>query len=319
MKKITCSVILPTRNRASSLLRTLNGLLKQRTSFNWELIIIDDGSTDNTWNLVQSFDFKHIHVKKIRNSVNKGVAASRNTGIKESKGSFIAFIDDDVVPARESWLQELVDFIKKQPPRVAAAGGSVYPPSEASSFMRAIYFLPKMSEYTLEREYKGLFEMEVDHVSTTNSIWRKDIFSRHLMFDESLKRGSDIEFCYRVAKHGYVFKTFDGAPVFHYYRSNLRSFIFQQYISGRAVAEEILRHGFKRFSLFKTFGMFFMILTLPLFPVYALLFFLHRLKYLLKKREHSAVFIMFFVVNLIKAIFQPLGFLTTFLKSCFKF
>lgn len=86
------SIILPTYNRGFLILKTINSILNQ-TYENFELIIIDDGSTDNTSDLINSLNDERIIYSKILNS--GGPAKPRNIGLNLSKGSFIAFCDDD--------------------------------------------------------------------------------------------------------------------------------------------------------------------------------------------------------------------------------
>ena len=90
------SVILPTYNRARLVSRSINSVLKQ-TYNNFELIIIDDGSTDNTKQIINSFNDNRIVY--LKHNHNKHASAARNTGIAKSKGELIAFLDDD-----DQWL-----------------------------------------------------------------------------------------------------------------------------------------------------------------------------------------------------------------------
>ena len=86
------SIIIPTFNRGYILPRAIKSALSQ-TYQNIELIIIDDGSTDNTEEIVK--DFSDPRIQYIRYSENKGRPAARNKGIKKSKGDFFAFLDSD--------------------------------------------------------------------------------------------------------------------------------------------------------------------------------------------------------------------------------
>lgn len=88
------SVILPTYNRGYLLKRSLSSITNQ-TIEDVEIIVVDDGSTDNTESVVKSFDDDRIEY--IRHEVNKGANAARNTGISESNGAYIAFQDSDDV------------------------------------------------------------------------------------------------------------------------------------------------------------------------------------------------------------------------------
>jgi glycosyltransferase involved in cell wall biosynthesis len=88
----TVSVILPTYNRAHLLPRAIATVLAQ-TYQDFELIVVDDGSTDHTKSILQSFTDPRLHC--LRHGQNRGAAAARNTGIRASRGAYIAFQDSD--------------------------------------------------------------------------------------------------------------------------------------------------------------------------------------------------------------------------------
>ena len=87
------SIILPTYNRASTFLKQAIDSVVSQSYENWELIIIDNNSTDNTDELIKSFHNEKIKTYKIDNHGN--IARSRNLGIKKSNGDYIALIDSD--------------------------------------------------------------------------------------------------------------------------------------------------------------------------------------------------------------------------------
>ena len=90
-ENVLISVVLPTYNRARCLSRSINSVLNQTFS-NLELIIVDDGSTDNTRELVESFSDPRIRYIYQENA---GACAARNHGINEALGTYIAFQDSD--------------------------------------------------------------------------------------------------------------------------------------------------------------------------------------------------------------------------------
>jgi len=89
------SIILPTFNRADILEECLNHVVSQDYD-NWELIIIDDCSQDETKEIATKFSKKYPNIKYFRNSINKGLPASRNIGILESTHNLVFFIEDDL-------------------------------------------------------------------------------------------------------------------------------------------------------------------------------------------------------------------------------
>ncbi len=88
------SIITPLYNSEAFIEDTITSILNQTYS-NWELLLIDDCSTDNTIKIAEHFVSKHPNIKLIKNQVNSGAAISRNKGITEAKGNFIAFLDAD--------------------------------------------------------------------------------------------------------------------------------------------------------------------------------------------------------------------------------
>lgn len=96
------SVIILTRNRPQFLVKAINSVLNQ-TFTDFEIIIVDDASTDETPQVIKSFEDKRI--KSIRNNINRGAAGSRNEGLKIVKGEYVAFLDDD-----DEWLPQKLEL-----------------------------------------------------------------------------------------------------------------------------------------------------------------------------------------------------------------
>lgn len=87
------SVILPTYNRADTILRAIESVRNQ-TLQDWELLVVDDGSTDNTAELIVAYCANEPRVKLIRQA-NQGVSGARNTGLRASLGKYLSFLDSD--------------------------------------------------------------------------------------------------------------------------------------------------------------------------------------------------------------------------------
>ena len=103
------SCILPTYNRSERLKTRINEIISQ-TYFNWELIIVDDGSTDDTVKIVEPY-LRDVRIKYKKLHKNSGsVSIPRNVGISWSTGKYICHIDDDVVQRREK-LEKLVSVL----------------------------------------------------------------------------------------------------------------------------------------------------------------------------------------------------------------
>lgn len=94
------SVLLPTYNRRHIIEEAINAVLNQ-DFIDWELIILDDGSTDDTTTISQKYIKNHEKIQYHRNEVNHGLPANRNIGISLAKGELIFFIEDDLILDKE--------------------------------------------------------------------------------------------------------------------------------------------------------------------------------------------------------------------------
>lgn len=103
MGKFFVSIIIPSYNCANYIRETIESILAQ-TYQNWELLITDDCSTDNSVNVIQSYVEKDTRIKLLKLDVNSGAGAARNNSIKEANGRFIAFCDSD-----DRWFPEKLE------------------------------------------------------------------------------------------------------------------------------------------------------------------------------------------------------------------
>ncbi|MGZ0015652.1 glycosyltransferase family 2 protein [Yeosuana sp. AK3] len=106
----TVSIITPMYNSENFISETIYSVLNQ-TLNDWELILIDDTSTDSTLEIVAPMMEKQSNIKLIKNQTNQGAAISRNIGITEAKGKFIAFLDADDIWTPEK-LERQISFMK---------------------------------------------------------------------------------------------------------------------------------------------------------------------------------------------------------------
>lgn len=113
------SVIIPVHNGEKYIGRCIDSLIKQEFS-NWELIVIDDGSTDNTVKICQTYSSLDFRIK-IYSQVNQGVSAARNHGLQLAQGKYIAFVDADDWVSND-YLETLVHILKNNNAELSVAG-----------------------------------------------------------------------------------------------------------------------------------------------------------------------------------------------------
>jgi len=105
------SIITPLHNGENFVSETIESVLKQTYS-NWEMIIVDDCSTDGGADIVMAYAAKYPRIRFIRNEKNQGPALTRNTAIREAKGEYIAFLDSDDLWTSDK-LEKQISFMMK--------------------------------------------------------------------------------------------------------------------------------------------------------------------------------------------------------------
>ena len=117
------SVIMPTYNQDQFICRAIS-CLKNQTFSNWELIIVNDGSTDLTYHLVQQF-LEDERIKYLQHTSNKGLGASINHALDEAKGQYISYLPSDDVIYKDH-LQSLVAVLKTNADAVLAYSSFIH-------------------------------------------------------------------------------------------------------------------------------------------------------------------------------------------------
>lgn len=106
------SIVTPCYNSAAFITETLNAVLAQSYT-NWELIVVDDRSGDDTCRIVETFASRHDGIRLIALKENGGVSNARNIGLAEAKGKYIAFLDSDDIWLKDK-LSRQVNYMEKE-------------------------------------------------------------------------------------------------------------------------------------------------------------------------------------------------------------
>jgi len=106
LESIKISIIMPAYNVARHILKTIDSVIQQ-THENWELLIVDDCSTDNTVDIIKNYKKKDPRIKLFQLEQNSGAAVARNRAIEEATGDYLAFLDSDDVWALEKLEKQL--------------------------------------------------------------------------------------------------------------------------------------------------------------------------------------------------------------------
>lgn len=190
----TVSIVLPTYNRAGLVGRAVESILEQ-TYRDFELLVIDDGSTDDTEKVIRTYrGDERIRYKKLKH--NFGQAYARNIGITHAKGNYIAFHDSDDVWRKEK-LEKQMQVMLDAPDRV----GMVYGCCEYHGLVgETDYFPRKAIEQEKKRGYIYPKLLEENLIGIPSLLVRKECIEQAGMFSESLRSLEDYEWILRLGK-----------------------------------------------------------------------------------------------------------------------
>ena len=171
MKKIDVSVIVPCYNIENYVKRCIESLINQKTQFSYEIILIDDGSTDNTGGICDSFfALSNIH---IIHQVNGGLSNARNKGVFISKGEYITFVDgDDFVS--ENYIEDLLGSIKTFSSDVSIVNFYSFNEKTAKCKM---FSKSKNKCYSSEDALKTMLYQKRFDVSAWGKMYKRELFA----------------------------------------------------------------------------------------------------------------------------------------------
>ena len=187
------SIVMGTYNRARMIGRAIEALRRQ-TFTDWELIIADDCSTDDTPATVLAWAEREPRIVSLRNEVNEGISRNYNTALRRARGEFIAMLDDDDVWGVDDKLARQVAFLETHPDYVGCGGGLVVITSEGQELYR--YLKPE----TDDRIRRMMLLSNPMANSTT--LFRRSAGEQVGWYDESMRYSGDRDFWMKMALVG---------------------------------------------------------------------------------------------------------------------
>jgi len=175
------SVVIPVKNRENTIKRAVKSVFSQKGEFEIEIIIVDDGSTDDTVLQIQNLMLENKQIHLIQNKRSLGGAIARNIGAKKAIGEFIAFLDSD-----DEWLPEHLftglQFLQSEKAQGCFSAFNIYYKDKVK-----YRELPKLKENEDVTEYK--FSRGGD-MRTSTFIFKKEPFL-DVLFDEKMAKHQD--------------------------------------------------------------------------------------------------------------------------------
>jgi len=206
------SVVIPTWNGGKTIGKCLNALRNQSFGRCFEILVVDDGSTDNTLDVLASYP-----EVLVISQANAGPASARNRGARDASGEVILFTDDDCAPARD-WLTEMLRPFDD--PEVVGAKG-VYRTHQHELVARFV-----QCEY--EDRYRVMsHEPSIDFVDTYSAGFRHRQFTEIGGYDVSFPAAcaEDVELSYRMSRKGWKMVFAPAAVVYHQHPCTMGNYL----------------------------------------------------------------------------------------------
>ena len=224
----SASVVVCSYNGGRTLEECLDSLMRLNYP-DYEVILVDDGSTDATPQIAERYPL----IRSIRQE-NKGLSAARNVGAQAARGEIVAYTDDDCV-ADEDWLLYLVRGLLDQ--GVEAIGGPNISPRSDNWIAKCVAASPGNPSHVM------LDDRRAEHVPGCNMAYQRDVLLGIGGFDPQFRQaGDDVDLCWRLLDEGYSIGYASGAMVWHHRRCTVRSYFKQQKGYGRSEAMVQFKH-----------------------------------------------------------------------------
>lgn len=224
------SVVIPAFNASSTLARQLEALSRNAMSEPWEVLVADNGSTDDTVDVARSWADR-LPLRVLDASARRGPAAARNLGAASARSPYLAFCDADDVVA-DDWLPKVLVALRID--EFVAIGVR----------LRAAYSSRKHPQYVTYSAYASIYLPGFIACGAGHMAVRADVFRRIGGFDESMLTAEDHDFCYRVQLEGHPLVPHPEAMVTVNRRDRLIDVFRQQFRWG--ANDGAIRHKYER-------------------------------------------------------------------------
>jgi len=206
------SIIIVNWNAKDYLEQCINSLLSQTLS-DFEIILVDNNSTDNSLELIEK---KYTQIKLIKNNENVGFAEGNNVGIKHAKGKYIALFNPDAV-AEKKWLSHLISVLDSSD-RIAAVTGKMYYLDDKYGKDAVFCTWSKIDPYSANPyNFSGNEPMsKVDYVSGAAMVFKRSVIDTVGLLDrEYFLYFEETDWCARMIRAGYDLIYVPNAIVWH--------------------------------------------------------------------------------------------------------
>jgi glycosyltransferase involved in cell wall biosynthesis len=189
----------------------------------FEVIVVNDGSLDATFEIVQTYSFSHPEIKIVDLQLNQGRGAARAAGIKAAKGKYLALIDADIILPK-NWLKSCMPYMSK----FDACAGTAVPDGDVTWVYNTFNLVPKVIPHEAT-------------VTGSNGLYRSSVFSK-VSFNQNKKNGEDIDLGFQMKANNLKSTIASDVIVEHHETKSYSSSLAWLYESGIGATKQLFEH-----------------------------------------------------------------------------
>jgi glycosyltransferase involved in cell wall biosynthesis len=237
---IQTSFIVIAYNEEQNIARTLESILAQAALKEFEVIVVNDGSKDNTLEIVQFIARGHKAVRVVDLQPNQGRGAARAAGVAAAKGKYFAFVDADIsLPS--NWLTSCMPYMDEYD----ACGGTAMPDGDVAFLHGLLGLVPKAAPHTTT-------------VTGSNGLFKREVFDK-VSFDPNKKNGEDVALGYQILEAGFKTITVPGLLVDHRETKSFIESVQWLFVTGIGASRQFYEHREIRLPDLAFFGFVFVL------------------------------------------------------------
>ncbi|HUO73245.1 MAG TPA: glycosyltransferase [Solirubrobacteraceae bacterium] len=217
------SFVVIAHNEAATIAKALESIVAQGAGCGREVIVVDDGSTDRTPEIVTALAPEHPDIRLIRLERNRGRGFARNVGVGAARGEYIATVDSDIV-LPVGWLDRCLAALSD----ADAVGATAVPDGDVAYLYSRFGLTPKRVAHSTR-------------ITGSNAVYRREVFER-VSFDRSLRDGEDVALNHALQRARARMVTLDQLTVAHEESKTAGEAIAWLYQSGRGAARQLRRY-----------------------------------------------------------------------------
>ena len=247
---LLCSIIVPVYNGAATIERCLDALERQSADSDcYEIIVVDDGSSDGTLARMQSWQERHPQVHLIIvEQQNAGPAAARNLGVLQAKAPLLLFTDADCAPLPQ-WIEALCmpfgrpSSLFSLPPLSEVQADELIVGTKGTYVTEQSSLVAQFVQVEYEERYARMkLHPQIDFIDTYSAAYRRDVFNAHNGFDTRFQIAEDQDLSFRLVAEGYQLRFVAEAQVAHLHVSTVYKYWRRKFWTGYWKAMLVRQH-----------------------------------------------------------------------------